>query len=304
MSQTSNIISPCSRLNDDILREIFIHCIIIHTRSYTDPYCKAISICFAVASYYELSIRNPPQLSVSQVCSSWRDIALLTPQLWDNICIRDLTEDKLSIAREYLSRAKKLPVSITIEQWTPGQPRQDWRSQLTDFLSSYRIRTLILDVPEKLPQFQFHQILPDLPQQSVAQLESLFMNSHRDQEEAQIDFNDARYPKLAVVRIRGAYKISNFNSLSSSLRIFDHTRLPMTVIESWDLLSHCPSLEEAWLWITQVNSSRGPVSMPQIHLPHLRMLVLLPKSRREETPFSTFIEVLSLPALASGKTLR
>ncbi|KIL59954.1 hypothetical protein M378DRAFT_168712, partial [Amanita muscaria Koide BX008] len=57
----------------------------------------------------------------------------------------------------------------------------------------------------------------------------------------------------------------------------------MTVIESWDLLSRCPS-----------HGSRWPVSVPQIHLRRLHSLVLNSKS---ESPFSTFIEALSLPVL-------
>ncbi|KIL61987.1 hypothetical protein M378DRAFT_33407, partial [Amanita muscaria Koide BX008] len=65
--------SPCIRLNDDVLREVFIHCISGPER------------CFVLGE--EHSIRKAPQLSVSRVCSSWRDIALLTPQLWNKISI-------------------------------------------------------------------------------------------------------------------------------------------------------------------------------------------------------------------------
>ncbi|KAM6502950.1 hypothetical protein JOM56_002927 [Amanita muscaria] len=281
MSQTSNTVSPCSHLNDDVLREIFTR--IIYTEDFES---KNISRRFVVAGKY-----RPFQLGVSQVCSSWRDIALLTPQLWDNICICDLTEDKLSTAREYLSRAGNLPVSISIEQCKSGRHWQDWHSQLTDFLSSYRIRTLEF-IAEKM--WGFHLVLPDLPQRSVAELQYLSIKSwHPDQRKAQIDLNGTRYPKLAVLEIHGGYKISSFNSLSS-LRILYVPALSMTVIESWDLLSHCSSLERVWLRITQFNGSRRPVSMPQIHLQRLRRLVLGSDS---EIPFSTFIEVLSLPVL-------
>ncbi|KIL68763.1 hypothetical protein M378DRAFT_8219 [Amanita muscaria Koide BX008] len=296
MSQASNNISPCGRLNDDVLREIFIHCII--SDSYIHYYNQNISHLFTVGgSGPKHPIRQLPQLSVSQVCSSWRDIALLTPQLWDNIWILDLSEANLTTAREYLSRAGTQPVSIAIRDWGEEQD-WPWCSQVTDFLSSYRIRSLGLLVMRKMPRF--HPVLPDLPQRSVAELESLSIDSEH-QEETQIDLNDTRYPKLAVVRIRGAYKISSFNNINSSLRKFDGTSLsPMTVIESWDLLSHCPSLEESRLWITRVNGSRRPVSVPQIHLQRLRILVLElldSESERDEIPFSTFIEALSLPVL-------
>ncbi|KIL59009.1 hypothetical protein M378DRAFT_169895 [Amanita muscaria Koide BX008] len=75
--------------------------------------------CFVAGSAYgKSSIRDYPQLCVqlcvSKVCSSWRNIALRTPQLWDNIRIWSLTEANLCIAREYLSRAGNLPVSIDI----------------------------------------------------------------------------------------------------------------------------------------------------------------------------------------------
>ncbi|KAM6502537.1 hypothetical protein JOM56_002514 [Amanita muscaria] len=286
-----------SRLNDDVLREIFIHCII--RNSYTHCYFQNISHLFTVGgSGPKHPIPQLPQLSLSQVCSSWRDIALLTPQLWDNIWLLDLSEANLSTAREYLSRAGNLPVSIAIRD--EGVPGLDWpwRSQVTDFLSSYRIRSLELLVMRKTPRF--HPVLPDLPQWSVAELESLSIESHH-LEETQIDLNDTRYPKLNAVYIRGAYKISSFNNINRSLRKFDGTSLsPMTVIESWDLLSHCPSLEVSRLWITRVNDSRRPVSVPQIHLQRLRILVLElldSESERDEIPFSTFIEALSLPVL-------
>ncbi|KIL68772.1 hypothetical protein M378DRAFT_157899, partial [Amanita muscaria Koide BX008] len=112
---------------------------------------------------------------------------------------------------------------------------------------------------------RFHPVLPDLPQRSVAELESLSIESDH-QEETQIDLNDTRYPKLAVVRIRGACKISSFHNISSSLRVFDGT-------------------------------SRWPVSVPQIHLRRLYRLVLRLLDSESESPFSTFIEALSLPVL-------
>ncbi|KAM6489465.1 hypothetical protein JOM56_015098 [Amanita muscaria] len=262
--------SPCMRLNDDVLREIFIH----------------EHACF-VPDYPKPSIRDLPQLSVSRVCSLWRHIALLTPQLWSEICILDLTEANLRTAREYLSRAENLPVSITLSRTRlPGQ----WRSQLINFLSSYRIRALI--VTEEL---WFHLILSDLPQRSVADLESLIIFNDIDHEGAQIDLNETRYPKLTVVLICGFYKISSFNS--SSLRSFDGRWLSMTLNESWDLLSRCPSLEESHLRITRVNDSRGTVSIPQIHLRRLHILALHSESETDEIPFSTFIEVLTLPVI-------
>ncbi|KIL61973.1 hypothetical protein M378DRAFT_811210 [Amanita muscaria Koide BX008] len=175
---------------------------------------------------------------------------------------------------------------------------------MTDFLSSYRILTLCVMIKgtEKEPYF-WHVVLPNLPQRSVADLESLIILTGLDQEEAQIDLNDTRYPKLVDVHFSmlvpssfqihgGAFKFTSFNS--SSLRKFICTKLSMTVIESLDLLSSCPSLEESQLNITQVNGSRMPVSMPQIHLRCLRKLFLHAESA---ITFSTFIEVLTLPVV-------
>ncbi|KAM6490632.1 hypothetical protein JOM56_013975 [Amanita muscaria] len=143
--QTSNIISPCSRLNDDVLREIFIHCIIQpgHAQADTFSYRKNISNQIRVAGNagycYITPIREQPQVSVSRICSSWRNTALLTPQLWDNIHISYLNDAILGTAREYLTRAKNLPLAISIERTDKRLelPWQDWCSQLTDFLSSY-----------------------------------------------------------------------------------------------------------------------------------------------------------------------
>ncbi|KIL59629.1 hypothetical protein M378DRAFT_169018 [Amanita muscaria Koide BX008] len=278
MSQSSNAISPCGRLNDDVLREIFIHCIRMnnHSDSY---YLKNVSECFEVNGHCKPSIRALPQLSVSQVCPSWRDIALRTRQLWDNISIPDLTEANLSIAKEYLSRAGDAPISMKIEL-LESAPHY---LALTNFLSSYRLRSLWL-CSNIQPLF-----LLRLPQRSVASLEFLAVFTS-DFEEASLDLNDIRYPKLGVVYVWGTIKISGFNN---SLRKFHALSIPMTVIESWDLLDRFPSLEEAELTL-QFDGSRSPVSRPQIHLQRLRILALYSKS---ETFFSTFIKALSLPVL-------
>ncbi|KAM6493876.1 hypothetical protein JOM56_010237 [Amanita muscaria] len=291
MSQTSNIISPCSRLNDDVLREIFIHCII--RSSYTDYYYP--EKVFRVGYHHKQSICEHPQFSLSQVCSSWRDIALLTPQLWDSISIVDLTsEANVGIAREYLSRAGNVPISVLFDPIrSMNAPWKDsfHRSNLINFLSSYRLRSLWFN-SNILP---LHLFLPSLTQQSVADLESLLVWHRYDSTtETSLDLNESRYPKLAVVRILGGeYQISSH----SSLHIFTSAGPLMTVIQSLDLLSHCPSLEESALWITRANGSQGTVSMPQIHLRHLRILTLHLQSRRDEIHFSTFMEVLSLPVL-------
>ncbi|KAM6503932.1 hypothetical protein JOM56_000875 [Amanita muscaria] len=81
-------------------------------------------------------------------------------------------------------------------------------------------------------------ILPRLPKQSVAGLESLCQavvdSIHvGSEEETVIDLNDIRYPKLAFAHIWGPYKISGFHSPS---RIFNGADLPMTVIECLDFL--------------------------------------------------------------------
>ncbi|KAM6499063.1 hypothetical protein JOM56_004571 [Amanita muscaria] len=276
MSQSSlNAISPCGRLNDDVLREIFIR-----MNNHTPYYLKNVSPCFEVNSHCKPSIRAHPQLSVSQVCPSWRDIALRTRQLWDNIFIPDLTEANLTIAREYLSRAGDAPISMKIELlW--NEPHY---LALTNFLSSYRLRSLWL-CSNIQPIF-----LLRLPQRSVASLEFLAVFTS-DSEEASLDLNDIRYPKLGVVYVWGTIKISGFNN---SLRKFHALSIPMTVIESWDLLDRCPSLEEAKLTLQQVDGSRSPASRPQIHLQRLRILALYSES---ETFFSSFIKALSLPVL-------
>ncbi|KIL61980.1 hypothetical protein M378DRAFT_166317, partial [Amanita muscaria Koide BX008] len=141
----------------------------------------------------------------------------------------------------------------------------------------------------------FYLVLPDLSQWSVADLEALKIYNDRDLKRGSIDLNDIRYPKLAAFHIRGVHKISGF---SSSLRIFDCAALSMTVTETWELLSRCPSLEVTRLALTgDDGSSRRPDSVPLIQPQHLRSLVLESASGVREIPFSTFIEALALPVI-------
>ncbi|KIL54188.1 hypothetical protein M378DRAFT_867989 [Amanita muscaria Koide BX008] len=116
----------CSSLNEDVLREIFICCVSDHGND---------SKCF-ILDDFKPSIREYPQFSVSRVCSSWRHIALLTPQLWNNVMIQCLTESNLSTARKYLSNARNLPISITLG---PYIVTQDWHSQSPGSTLSYVI---------------------------------------------------------------------------------------------------------------------------------------------------------------------
>ncbi|KAM6501848.1 hypothetical protein JOM56_001825 [Amanita muscaria] len=274
--KATNIISPYSCLNEDVLREIFIRCVSDHgngSKYFILDDCKP-------------SISDYAQFSVSRVCSSWRHVALLTPQLWNNVMIQCLTESNLSIARKYLEHAQNLPISIILG---PYIAVQDWHLQLTDFLSSYRLRRIIIRA--MIPRF--HAILRDLPRRSVEDLELLEIFYDHNPEEATIDLNDIRYPKLTSVDISGAYKISG---CSSSLRVFDGTGLLMTVIESWDLLSRCPSLEEARVRMMPDDVSRKQLPEPRIYRQCLRKLIL-ESEYGAEIPFSIFIAALALPSL-------
>ncbi|KAF8892384.1 hypothetical protein CPB85DRAFT_245019 [Mucidula mucida] len=73
-----NLLHPLRTLSDDVLHEIFTHCFLdreaLEWKFCTEP----------DSDYSALNSKNVPW-TLSQVCSSWRRVALSAPRLWSTI---------------------------------------------------------------------------------------------------------------------------------------------------------------------------------------------------------------------------
>ncbi|KAF9563814.1 hypothetical protein CPC08DRAFT_632287, partial [Agrocybe pediades] len=68
LEQCHKILSPARHIPDDILHEIFYHCLP------TDRNCK-------------MNVREAPLL-LTRICSQWRRVALSSPRIWSSLHVR------------------------------------------------------------------------------------------------------------------------------------------------------------------------------------------------------------------------
>ncbi|KAJ7614740.1 hypothetical protein DFH06DRAFT_1368120 [Mycena polygramma] len=146
------LISPIRRFPPEILSEIFVLCL----RNYplTD-------------SYTSVDPRQPPFL-FGQICTSWRNISLTTPRLWNNIRISPTTPMRrgfLSLAGLFLERSRPISVRFAMAIMT-GDNIGTPLTLLWSF--STRLESLRLDVP-----VQYLQPLVGMPDQMFPALRKL-----------------------------------------------------------------------------------------------------------------------------------
>ncbi|KAF8878297.1 hypothetical protein BD779DRAFT_1772713 [Infundibulicybe gibba] len=94
----ANLGSPIINLNADVLREIFLFCL------FEDPVCIPLP---------NLTVWLEPRLILSHVCSSWRVLALNTPELWSHINVVRLEQPRhYERLTALLHRSAQFPLSI------------------------------------------------------------------------------------------------------------------------------------------------------------------------------------------------
>lgn len=98
----SSLSSPIRRLPSELLSEIFLHCCPPHIYSYGYG-------------------RKTPQIILSQVCNSWRNVAICTPTLWASIAVTgplNCPPNTVELTKTWLSRSQGCPLSILyLDTW-------------------------------------------------------------------------------------------------------------------------------------------------------------------------------------------
>ncbi|KAJ7168662.1 hypothetical protein C8R46DRAFT_1350259 [Mycena filopes] len=121
------LLSPVRRLPDDILREIFVSSL--------------------PSTHNAIMAEREAPLLICHVCSGWRSIAFTTPRLWSSlhVVIRDKADTTLILAKEWLTRAGVLPLSLSI-----GCSRS-----LDKIPDDYPLLSLFLSVSKRWKSIQF-----------------------------------------------------------------------------------------------------------------------------------------------------
>ncbi|KAM6491836.1 hypothetical protein JOM56_012695 [Amanita muscaria] len=147
----STALSPHNKLPPEILRHIFKCCI-------QEKQVEEIPVTYKGGAY-----------TISHVCAAWRRIALDTLELWTGISLQltKVNEKRIQVARQWLSRARTLPKSISIKQ--DSLECDGWgNSIILNLVAHYHLQSLELTLPHK----QLKQ-LKGLLDRSVSTLEVL-----------------------------------------------------------------------------------------------------------------------------------
>lgn len=102
LTELKAIISPVKELPNEIIAKIFVHYMTRKTKSIRGAEIPQLPWC------------------LGQICSRWRGVALSTSELWTDVAIQippaELTESSIERSADLLSRARNLPLNLTIHQ--------------------------------------------------------------------------------------------------------------------------------------------------------------------------------------------
>jgi hypothetical protein len=293
------LISLIRKLPIEILQEIFIACLPAH-----NPFMS----------------RWEPPILLTQICSSWRNVAHATPQLWKSIKIdipisqnlSSSTIDRFSEAvQEWLSRSAAYPLDISLGRWG--------NCNLDNFY--YRIIDSLIRFSERWRKVRFivpfHALAPvaTLPPSKVPLLETLSLNCPEG------GLAPVNFTQVDPQSLCGVLKAPNLRDLwlhgSWLCRLNeDVTRLPinwsqltnislegtswgarfLSVSATYKLLSLCRNLITCQLEIGSITGDSEELPLETttalISLPFLTRL-----SVREFTSLSRLFTLLHLPSL-------
>ena len=129
---------------------------------------RAIMV-FTASEPTRIPVTDEGVYAMSHVCSPWRQLMLDTPELWSNIsidaikCSDKKMDNKIRIAREWLTRAQNHPISFTINGID--------RYVLINLILHYPCRALYLLGPKPYWDGEY----PRLGEASIATLETLHL---------------------------------------------------------------------------------------------------------------------------------
>ncbi|KAF8308713.1 hypothetical protein F5887DRAFT_479390 [Amanita rubescens] len=192
--------------------------------------------------------------SFTWVCSSWRKLAMNTPELWRDVTMQ-LYNDyynrrRINLAFEWLSRAGDMPRSLEIK----AQSRHDpWAEAIDQLVVPFKFRSLDLT----LTRVQFHKLLSLPPQaQSLHTLRLV----------AAALFPLAAYEDCSTYSLITTLRWSQLRHLC-----IDSASISASILIN--ALGNCLVLEELWMVVCP---DRAPCNAPPsfITLPNLRRLTL------------------------------
>ena len=238
----------------------------------------------------------PQQIVLSHVCSRWRHLALSTCELWSSVFITWFDGHSKQVANEWLSKAGRYPVSISISSigscsdWdTASGVEFDIQTELKDFLSAYNIKMLDLPIYSKTwPQLTL--ILSELPDENISFLEKLSLTELDD--DGSLFLDDARYSRLHFLQLAGRFNSALFVLPWNALRELDTTVFYLPFTQCLHILRQCTSLQTCSFGIKFVTA----MEYEPVDHPSLSVLLL---SFIKPATIHTVLRPLTIPNLTS-----
>ena len=311
ISKHRALISLIRKLPIEILQKIFVACL---------PTAHN-----AVMSRWE------PPILLTQVCSSWRNVAHATPQLWNTIHIavpcnksgRYSTEypnpEEYIVRRrdaviEWLSRSATYPLDISLSHWGTSALERFY-DKIIDILIRFSERWR--DVRFSAPYLALAPVVT-LPPSKVPLLETLSFDffpqvSVHPVYLTRLDQSDwmtsgvLKAPKLRELLLRGLWLAhltdvtrllvnwSQLTNISIEGTSWGASSQSLTVLKAYNLLSLCRNLITCRLEIGSITAQAGELETTT-HLISLPFLIKL-SIREESTSLSRLFTLLHLPSL-------
>ncbi|KAJ7452122.1 hypothetical protein B0H11DRAFT_2074381 [Mycena galericulata] len=252
------LVSPVRRLPLDILEEIFIACL--------------------PTDHNSVMAESDAPLLLCHICSTWRSLALSTPQLWASLHISTLlSEPRMSsmidAAYGWLSRSGVAPLSISVSA------ARIYDSDLTKLLATLQSFSLRWEhIRLRLPGFRYYGLLASLSPGDVPILRSVVLTGPGrgtgNTEWSRLGFLGSRSLHSASI------SVSDPDPLSLPLRWKGLRRLCLqpnsyiTPEQALTILEKCPFLETISTIINGGSAiwQTGPISTSETvyHMEHLR----------------------------------
>ena len=229
-------------------------------------------IVFAASEPTRLPVSNQGVYAMSHVRSAWRQLVLNTPELWSNISLDVGTrtdenmDNKIRIAREWLSRAQNHPISFTID-------RAQYKV-VENLIKHYPCRALYLSIShwDTGPQQEPQAPLADI---SLGALETLHLHGRAAIALPDLLGKGFSLPALKSLSISQIKNLKIIHPVAPQLHYL-HIQCPIPCPQVLDLMSLCGQLEDCELNIAPnaKDSSKSDSKPQSVVIPTLRELKL------------------------------
>lgn len=263
-------LSPCRRLPPELVSEIFLY---VKERTW-------------------FSHGSPrPCLSLSQICSAWREVAINTAGLWTNIQIgyqQKRFPKKLLLLQMFFERTGEFPLSLGIS--TGVENLGSHEDLMMNILTPYFTRMQYLTMAA--PYSCFAKIA-SLPPDSFPLLESFHFRSYYDPSRVTADpILEGPFPLAQRLR-RFLYGGTLYNKTIHLPKQLTHLDLDdLTFEQSISALGYCPQLVELRMVFCVELQPEEIFPDEPVVLPNLEVLILV-----WETPAHYIFDHITIPAI-------